>query len=334
MSNFQPNPLQIFKLIFSHLISDYSLKRTPEPISFYNDIEKSLEYSKSQSTNMMIPYAIALNYIQRISTTEKINSALELCCGPGVFTQQLAKITKINHITAVDLSQTMLGLAKANCSSLTDHFDIQFKEMNILNLTTELKQKFNLITFLNGAHHLENLNDVKTVLQQAESLSTEDGIIFVLDPVRPKSDKIANYYINLFGKEYLVKGLNHFFNDFKDSMYASWTPTEMGSSIPENTNKQWIQLIPFGFPAFQILIGIPKNRKQLFLRNDLSISIFKDLLPSHTISDFNLLKTLFKIGLKVQLNPNTYNELEQYHTPIKPSSIKTLKHSHIDKVMS
>jgi 2-polyprenyl-3-methyl-5-hydroxy-6-metoxy-1,4-benzoquinol methylase len=82
------------------------------------------------------------------------NNCLEIGCGTGKNTEWLA--TKAKQITAVDLSKEMLAVAKEKIKS--DKVD--FKQADITQSWTFVKEQFDLVTFSLVLEHIENLDDI------------------------------------------------------------------------------------------------------------------------------------------------------------------------------
>jgi ubiquinone/menaquinone biosynthesis C-methylase UbiE len=82
------------------------------------------------------------------------NNCLEIGCGTGKNTEWLA--TKAKQIIAVDLSKEMLAVAKEKIKS--DKVD--FKQADITQSWTFVKEQFDLVTFSLVLEHIENLDDI------------------------------------------------------------------------------------------------------------------------------------------------------------------------------
>jgi hypothetical protein len=76
----------------------------------------------------------------------------------------------------------------------------------------------------------------------------------------------------------------------------------MFKAIPTDTNRKWIQLIPFGFPSFQVLIGVPEGREQTFVNKGLDGDVIKKLIPADAKGDWIMLKLSFLLAKQKVLN--------------------------------
>ncbi len=290
--------LEILKLQIKHLVNKQVLTRIPEASEISDGLEQSLDYSKSKDSLMIVPYLVALNLIDRTCEPEKRRKAIELCSGPGNFSELLASVGKFEHVTGVDMSSRMIMLARKNVESTGLESKIQFVQDDVTQLQKISQSQVDLVTFMNGAHHLSNLEKVKSVLTRASELVSSNGVVFVMDPVRPKTTALAKKYVEIFGKDYLVKNLSHFHKDFNDSVFAAWTANELKSAIPKGCKRNWIHILPLGFPAFQFIIGLPEDRKNLWLNKGILTSEIKQLLPTSYRMDFKMLQMSISLGKK------------------------------------
>src|SRR5262249_7363472 len=62
------------------------------------------------------------------------------------------------------------------------------------------------------------------------------------------------------------QGMHAMFDDFMASMYAAWSPEEMAATIPKTTKRVWYQVVAGFLPFYQVLVGLPEGREQLFMR--------------------------------------------------------------------
>lgn len=282
-------------------MSQQQLARIPEPSAISDGVEQTFDYSKSKDSSMIVPYLVALNLIDRICEPELRTQALELCSGPGNFSQLLVAVAGFKRNTGVDMSSRMIALAEQEVfqAGLVSQINFVCDDVTQLKLVPRLNP--DLITFMNGAHHMAYLDDVKSVLSRASELVKPEGVIFLMDPVRPKTRQLADQYIKIYGRDYISKGLVHFHKDFHDSVYASWTPEEMKSVIPQGTKRTWIHVLPFGFPAFQFVIGLPEGRTDLWATKGFHSKEIERLVPKAYRFDYMALKYTVALGKKTKL---------------------------------
>lgn len=285
-------------LIFNNLLSETSsdFKRLPEPSSITDEQSFVDDYNRASQSIMMLPYVLVLEMIHRVQGEREIAKAIDLCCGPGHFTRLLAKQSYIKEATGLDLSAPMLEYARDNAVKENLSQKMDFRISDVTKLVDEKAKSYDLVTFLNGAHHFNSIEDVKITLVAAERIVKDDGVIIVLDPVRQKNKKISDLYYQLSGEDYVRKGMSYFNIDFYNSLLASWRTDEFFTAIPNDSTKEWVQVIPFGVPTFQLLIGIPKGKKELFTHGGLTSSAIKSLIPKESLLDWKMLRLSFKFA--------------------------------------
>lgn len=271
-----------------HLFTSATLERICEPQSLTNEEQAVFEYNQVMNTVMASIYGLAANFIYRIQNKTENGRALDICCGPGHFTKVLADNLGYMEVIGADLSPNMLEQARQH-----QRENLNFVKGDARALDQFPSGQFDLISFMNGAHHMESIGDVQDVLTEAERLVSIDGVIFVMDPVRQNSKAITDAYTELGGRDYKEKGLYRFFEDFENSMFASWRPEELLKAIPENTSRRWVLLVPHLFAPYQILIGLPKDREKVFLRKSLDRKVLDSIVPQSARLEERLLNQSF-----------------------------------------
>ncbi len=291
--------IQYTGLILAHTFSKSKLKRMPEPHALTDQELHVEDYNKAIHSVMILPYVLVLDMIHRLTDQNEkkfSKKAIDLCCGPGHFTRLLAKYFNCSEVTGVDLSEPMLKKAQENAKkeNLTDI--LKYIKSDVSNLETVESKSVDLVSFMDGAHHMNSTQDITKILREADRVTKPEGMIILLDPVRPKTSSTANLYHRIAGKAYVDLGLTYFNSDFRDSILASWSGAELFQAIPKNTNRKWVQLMPFGFPAFQIIIGLPEGREKLFIGEGLPQEVVAKLIPKEGKSDWSMLKLSFQFA--------------------------------------
>lgn len=294
--------MDILKLQLMHLFNSQELQRIPEPSSISDGVAQTQDYSKSKDSAMIVPYLLSLHLIDRLCEPSRRSQALELCSGLGNFTQLLATKAGFDAVTGVDMSPRMISIAEQSSDQAGLSDKIRFIKDDVTLLSSVSNVKVDLVTFMNGAHHLDSLQNVKTVLTRACEVTKPGGVIFLMDPVLPKTKDIANQYIKIFGADYVRKGLLYFYKDFRDSVFASWTPEEMKSVIPQGTKRKWIHILPFGFPTFQFVVGLPEGRENLWATKGPLSKEIEHLVPEEYRMEYMALKCSVALGKKTILS--------------------------------
>jgi len=124
-------------------------------------------------------FEIILNRMEEMLGLEQGDSLLDLCCGNGVFTQQLAK--KCGRVVGVDFSEPLLEIAERDHGrgNLTYHL------MNALDLDTHSEMgsnRFTKVVMCGALQHFE-LFQLETLIGSLIDLTSEDRVIvFLLVP--------------------------------------------------------------------------------------------------------------------------------------------------------
>ncbi|QDV43266.1 putative methyltransferase YcgJ [Stieleria neptunia] len=260
-----PSVLQFVPIVLGQNFGPQVLARTPEPDhQVVTDAEESVaNYDQVMETKLAISYAIATEAIYR-TRKSPTSRALDVACGPGHLTLNMARDLEIGEMIGIDLSQTMVYTASKNAREQRADA-VQFQEGDATKLDFD-DQAFDLCTMMDAAHHLPTPETLTKALTEMDRVTKPDGHIVLMDLVRLRTDDVTRKYVQLVGQEYEDLGLADFFNQFRDSMYAAWTPTELMSAIPLKTQRKWISLVPRGLPYAQFLFGIPAGQSSLFER--------------------------------------------------------------------
>ncbi|MDU0356276.1 class I SAM-dependent methyltransferase [Paraglaciecola aquimarina] len=288
----------VIKYLCKNSFSKQELVRVPEPNTITTSEEDVREYSKVMNTNMSSIYAMLLNVAKQVKGDKQIDHCLDLCSGPGRLTVFLHQQLHMKKTTGVDLSDRMIDIANSHAEEVNEQDNVTFCKSNIMDLKDFENDSFDLVTFADGAHHLDTIKDVRRVLEEAQRVCRPDGAIVLLDPIRQKTKSLTELYLKVSGKDYLDQGLNHFYEQFRDSMYAAWTTSELKESIPENSDNRWFHIVPNGLKLFQLVIGVPREQAELLTHAPISASEIKKIIPEKYHMDYMFLNLSFK-GAKV-----------------------------------
>lgn len=134
------------------------------------------------------------------------DDCLEIGCGTGKNTAWL--VTKAKHITAVDLTESMLAVAKAKVMSDT----VTFKQTDITNTWDFATKKYDLIVFSLVLEHIEHL---EPIFQKTANALTSGGYVYVgeLHPFKQYTGTKARFE-NTEGVQHIVPCFNHHISDF------------------------------------------------------------------------------------------------------------------------
>jgi ubiquinone/menaquinone biosynthesis C-methylase UbiE len=253
--------------LFVGQVGPQKLERIPEPHSITAASDNVTQYNQVMSTKLALSYAAGIEIVHRARGQDSNYSAADLACGPGHYTTCLARYLGYNDVTGVDLSAPMVAVANQNAAQQGLKDRVKFKSGDITALRTVLDGSFDLVSFTGAAHHLADLNSVSHVLRQMDEIAKPTGLVMLMDLARLRTARLTERYLKVLAEDYVERGLPEFLGDFRDSMYAVWTPTELRTAIPHKSPRSWVHIVPMGLPTVQIILGLPLGRKNVFERS-------------------------------------------------------------------
>jgi ubiquinone/menaquinone biosynthesis C-methylase UbiE len=262
------NPLDFVPLIFGQLRGRHELARRPEPDALTDDADHVFQYDQVRTTKLVIAYAIGMEAVHRARTAETgaQGKALDLACGPGHFTIWLREQLHYRDVTGVDLAPNMIRTAQKNVRARNLDSQVRFLLGDITKLDQFAADTFDLSTFTDAAHHMPDLGTVGRVLAEMDRITRPDGLVMLMDLARLRTAALTERYVKLLGGDYRARGLNAFFDDFRNSMYAAWTCAELATAIPRNSRRTWCHFASKTLPTLQIVLGLPVERDRPFVR--------------------------------------------------------------------
>lgn len=292
-------------LIATQRLKTQTLDRIPEPSTVMDVTESVSDFNAAASTSLFISYACALEIIYRcVGPIE--GDAIDFACGPGNLSIAILKYLKANRVLGIDLSQTMLNYANNNAKGTGVADAATFQQGNILDLNSLPSKPVSLTTFTGTAHHMESIEQVASVLQNMEAVTRDDGAVFVMDLVRLKDKRLTERYVNTIGRNLVREGLSHFYDDFKHSMFAAWTETELRSAVPKNSKRTWVHLTPKGLPVLQMLVGLPDGQDKLFQHEKSPWNSNNNPVPENIYGEWMLARSSFLKGNQFIIAKNVH----------------------------
>jgi ubiquinone/menaquinone biosynthesis C-methylase UbiE len=249
---------QMVMLAAQNFVGPRTLERLPEPDLVMAVQENVDEFDEIINSNVAISFCGALELLFEIGALTRAERILDLACGPGHFSLFLAKYSNAEKVIGVDLSEPMLEKAYRNAVKVGLSHRVEFVLADITKLPQFHDQQFDLITCTNSAHHLPTVNALHQMLVEMERLISARGTAFVMDLTRLRTAGCVEKYVQLMGQEYLASGLHKLYEDFRNSMYAAWTPDELRSSVPSTRTHQWQHFSVAPLPINQFLFALPR----------------------------------------------------------------------------
>ncbi len=121
------------------------------------------------------------------------HEVLDVCCGTGDWTIQLAEKAPGANVTGLDFSENMLEVAK---SKIKDYSNITLLQGNAMELPFE-DGSFNFITIGFG---LRNLPDYGKAIEEFYRVLKPGGVLVVLETSTPKNIIVSKGFDFYFGK--------------------------------------------------------------------------------------------------------------------------------------
>lgn len=291
--------IPIFKFIpmlFSQQAGRQRLDRTPEPDSLTNSAENVQQYDRVLQTKLVIAYALGLEIVHRSCSGANGGCAVDLACGPGHYTLSLARYLSFDRIEGIDLAPRMIEIASQNAARLELQKRVGFRIGDITQLHVIESATMALASFTDAAHHMPDIQSVHRVFREMDRITKPDGLVMIMDLVRLRTSKLTERYVKTLGYDYVARGLPQFFDDFRNSMYAAWTASELYQAIPTDSRRFWIHLVPRGLPTIQIILGLPVGRKKVFVRSGFPWPKDQNPVPKKMLGEWRMLRWSLAFG--------------------------------------
>ena len=161
---------------------------------------------------------LTANHIVRILNIKRSDDVLDVCCGNGILTQQIAK--KCKQIIGVDDSIKLLKVAQENYSDL----NVSYINCNALKISKSIEGKlFDKIYLQFSFQYFENKKDGERVISEMLKSLKPNGKIFIGDI--PNHDNFHQFYGTFMKKlRYLKDRLLD-----KNSMGKFWKVSELNA---------------------------------------------------------------------------------------------------------
>lgn len=250
--------ISLLPVALGQLVMPQTLERTPEP-EVMDKAESLEQYNQALQSKLSIVYAGALLKIHQMRRTSR-GRAIDLCCGPGHFTLQLAKYFDFDEVIGVDLSPGMIDLANQNAAEWGLADRVRFVQGDATNTGLE-DMAFDVVTCNDAAHHMPDLELVRSLLAEMDRLATADGLVLLADLVRLKNQWLTDRYTRVIGRDYIDRGLHAFQNDFCQSMLAAWLPSDLIRACPTTSTRQWQLNSQKILPTVQFIFGTKAGYK-------------------------------------------------------------------------
>jgi len=192
------------------------MQRIPET-ELMDEPEQALAYAQADFSEPHNHF-VAL-FRERFAGTQPGRRVLDLGCGPGDICRRLARGFPDFHIHAVDASESMLALARAETKAQSlerciEYFPAYLPDTRLPLLSYDILISNSLL------HHL---NDPATLWQSLVEYGQPGSLVFVMDLLRPDNREQAVQLL----KSYAANEAEVLQKDFFNSLLAAYRPDEV-----------------------------------------------------------------------------------------------------------
>lgn len=173
------------------------------------NVEKAYDnWSKQYDTNTNPTRDLEALALRTVLSEINFNSCLEIGCGTGKNTEWL--VTRCKQLTAVDISDEMLTIAKSKIKA--DH--VQFLQKDIIKDWDFISSKNDLVTFSLVLEHIENLD---SLFNKVSNVLSKNGHVYIgeLHPFKQYAGTKARFETEEGFQ--VVTCFNHHISDFTNS---------------------------------------------------------------------------------------------------------------------
>ncbi|MCB0356598.1 MAG: class I SAM-dependent methyltransferase, partial [Bdellovibrionales bacterium] len=193
-------------------------------------------------------------------------------------------------VTGVDLSEPMLNVARNNAQTYSSQ--LNFVKGDITHVPELTAHSVQLVTCLNALHHVPSLGALEKAYSELDRICDPKGMIITIDLIRPKNNWILENFVKLTATENARKNQYAISEDYFYSLHAAFTPSEHIASLPQNSERNWFVVVPAVTPVYQIVIGLPKEQKQLKMGMNLDKKMINAIVPKDLRTDLKVLSLL------------------------------------------
>ena len=207
------------------------MKRIVEPELMIDPLQVQSYYNSDRS---QIKHLFKLAYVS--SKKQVPATMVDLGCGPGDLTEEMAVIHPDTQITGIDNSSEMLALTR-------NHDNVKFEKRSITEVTDHYDRVISSLTL----HHFHNPLEF---WESVKRIAPKD--VFILDFIRPKTEEELQEIIK-FREPYSD---DLFRIDFENSLRACFTIEEIEQQLKDCGLKLRVHEVDqFHLKAGVVIIG-------------------------------------------------------------------------------
>lgn len=150
------------------------MKRSHEEklCEFYQEYSEDKRLSRDQAH--MIEFHTTMRYIRNYLVSEGRCKILEVGCGTGAYSLELAR--EGHEVLATDISEKNLNILR---KKVEEGMSLEIRRLNATDLSCIEENTYDLTTVLGPIYNLTDDSDITLALSEAKRVTKPDGIIFI-----------------------------------------------------------------------------------------------------------------------------------------------------------
>jgi arsenite methyltransferase len=222
--------IDVFYNSFKQRLCPQLNRRIPEPEMVMSDMQQAREFARGGEEKSGLGLAYEFILLKLLQIAPKKGRVLDVACGSGVLLSKIALELPFLDFIGIDLSDAMIEVAKETLKK-DPVSNVRLQKLDMFAIDTAfMKNCFDLITFNLALHQLSNETQAIEIINKMLSLLKENGVLFIYDLSRPKTDKIAVWFANRFN----TKSGPYFYQDSLNSYRAAFSFTEMDEILKKS----------------------------------------------------------------------------------------------------
>lgn len=214
-------------------------RRIPEPAMVMWDLHQAQEFALAGVSEGGLAVTYELILLKLLKIAPEKGRALDIACGSGILLSKIARERPFLNFLGIDLSDSMLALAKENFRA-RGVSNAQVQKMNMFDIDTFEKNSFDLITFNMAMHHCDHEAQVIELINKSLTLLKKDGVLFIFDLNRPKTERMAVWLADTYSS----KSGDYFYRDSLDSYRAAFSFKEVQEILKKSDWKNYKHIEP------------------------------------------------------------------------------------------
>ncbi len=278
--------LPFFRIVANELLSGEQVPREPEPHLVMDSSEQAEAYAKASSSHGSMA-SVHLFHCRNICRVIRPGTVvLDLACGTADLLLQLATLNLETQFIGLDLSESMLELARERCAERQLE-NVRFLREDCRSLSSFADCSADVVTSTMAFHHLANTEDLFETFRQINRILRPKGAIYIADFGLLRSHES----MRLLSRQYADREDPVFIDDYFNSLKAAFSVEELRSAAAM-INKSPVVCSRSLFAPFMVLLRAGKE-SPLPKLTERALASRRRQLPLPYWRDYLLLRLLF-----------------------------------------